>query len=219
MSGRPKSGYRLKDGTRVPGVTTVINRFKESGGLLHWAWQLGMDGKDYRAERDKAAEAGTIAHEMIDAWIHDREWQPPGKEPEDMLAKAQTGFEAFLAWATSTHLEVVETEVSLVSERHRYGGTIDGIGRLNGETVLLDWKSSNRIYADYIVQVAAYVKLLEENRRERVTGIHLLRVGKEWGDFHHHAWPVEVSELGWRAFKCQRELYDLDKPLKAAVGA
>jgi hypothetical protein len=219
VSGRPKGGYRLKDGSRVPGVTTIINRFKESGGLVRWAYQCGLDGIDIDKARDNAAEAGSIAHDMIDAWVHGGEWQPNGGETEETLDKAQKGFEGFLSWATSTHLEVIETEVSLVSERHRYGGTIDGIGRLNGETVLLDWKSSNRLYGDYIIQIAAYVKLLEECRRERVTGIHLLRVGKVHGDFHHHAWPVAVSELGWRAFACQRELWDLDKPLKAAVGA
>ncbi len=218
MSGRPKSGYRLKSGTKVPGVTSVISRFKESGGLIHWAWKCGVDGIDYRQARDAAAEAGTIAHDMIDAWIHGRDWAPNGQNDE-LLAKAEKGFDGFLSWATSTHLQVVETEVSLVSEQHRYGGTIDGVGRLCGETVLLDWKSSNRIYPDYIVQISAYLKLLEECRGERVTGIHLLRVGKEWGDFHHHSWPVEVAELGWRAFRHQRQLYDLDKPLKAAVGA
>ncbi len=73
MSGRPKSGYRLKDGAKVPGVTSVISRFKESGGLIHWAWKCGVDGIDYRQARDKAAEAGLIAHDMIDAWIHGRQ--------------------------------------------------------------------------------------------------------------------------------------------------
>jgi hypothetical protein len=219
VSGRPKGGYRLRDGTKVPGVTTIVSRFKDSGGLIRWAYKCGVDGIDIDKARDNAAEAGTIAHDMIDAWVHGRDWEPDVNTSAEMLEKAQKGFEGFLSWAASTHLDVVETEVSLVSERHRFGGTIDGIGRLNGQTVLLDWKSSNRIYADYIVQVAAYVKLLEECRRDRITGIHLLRVGKEWGDFHHHSWPVEVAELGWRAFTHQRQLYDLDKPLKAAVGA
>ena len=33
----PSEGYRI-DGKRVPSVTTIIGRFKESGALLRWAW-------------------------------------------------------------------------------------------------------------------------------------------------------------------------------------
>ena len=42
-SGRPKE-YLLPDGTRVSGVTTILGRFKESGGLLQWAFQVGKSG-------------------------------------------------------------------------------------------------------------------------------------------------------------------------------
>ena len=48
----PKQGYWL-EGQRLPSVTTVLSRFKDSGGLIHWAWSLGKEGKDYREERDK----------------------------------------------------------------------------------------------------------------------------------------------------------------------
>jgi len=61
----PTQIYRTKDGVRVPSVTTIIGRFKESGGLIHWAWALGMEGKDYRQVRDSAADAGSLAHSMI----------------------------------------------------------------------------------------------------------------------------------------------------------
>ena len=44
----PKGGYKL-DGKRVPGTTTIIGRFKDSGGLLYWAFEQG-----------KAAERGEI---------------------------------------------------------------------------------------------------------------------------------------------------------------
>ena len=75
---RPKSGYRLADKTRVPGVTTITGRFKESGGLIHWAWDLGMQGINYRDARDKAADAGTLGHDMIEAFIK-------GQDPEEAV--------------------------------------------------------------------------------------------------------------------------------------
>ena len=57
----PKGGYRDEDGKRIPGVTTVIGRFKESGALIRWAYGRGRDGEELYESRDKAAEAGTAA--------------------------------------------------------------------------------------------------------------------------------------------------------------
>ena len=61
--GRPTLGYRLKDGTKVPGVTTIIGRFKDSGGLLWWAFEQGQAAErgeinSLYDKRDAAAEAG-----------------------------------------------------------------------------------------------------------------------------------------------------------------
>ena len=65
----PTSDYRDSKGKRLPGTTTVINRFKDSGGLIYWAWDQGRQGLDFRQTRDKAAEAGTITHLMIEKFI------------------------------------------------------------------------------------------------------------------------------------------------------
>jgi len=65
----PTSGYKLQDGTKVPGVTSVIGRFKESGGLIQWAYNRGKEGLELYDSRDKAAELGTIVHEMVQAWL------------------------------------------------------------------------------------------------------------------------------------------------------
>ena len=216
---RPTHGYRTKDGKRVPGVTTIVSKFKDSGGLIHWAWQLGVDGEDYRVKRDDAGSLGTLTHELIEAHIRGQDpWATAS--PEEMK-KAMVGLTAFQGWAQASRLEVVEQETSLVSEEHRFGGTLDALGRVNGELHLLDWKTSNRIYPEYLLQVAAYVALWEEHHpdKEKLCGVHLLRLDKEWGAFHHHAWPRVVIDKAWRGFLLCRELYELQKELKRAVGA
>lgn len=210
---RPVNGYRLADGTKVPGVTTILGRYKESGGLIHWAWQQGRDGKDYREKSEEAAGIGHEVHRLIEQSIKD-----PGTR-HTMGEEAGKAFGAFVEWRLQTRMEVLETEVPLVSQQHRYGGTVDAIGTVLDDLVLIDWKSSNRIYSEYLLQIAAYRALWEECRGTKISGAHLLRVGKEFGDFHHSSWPIPVIDMAWRGFVLMRELYDLDKPLKAAVGA
>lgn len=213
----PTIPYKTTDGKRVPGVTTILGRFKESGGLIHWAWDLGMQGKDYREERDSAAGAGTLAHAMIETSIHGREFAPE-KCDEKEWVKARNGFESYEAWAAQSKLEIVETEVHLVSDEYRFGGTPDAIGYVNGELCILDWKTSNALYAENLVQAVAYKSLWEENRPTfPITGgIHICRFSKDHADFEHRHFASDL-ETPWRAFVLMRELYDVAAELKKRV--
>jgi hypothetical protein len=208
----PKGGYFLADGTRVPSVTTVIGRFKEAGGLIHWAWNLGKEGKDYREVRDQAADAGTMAHHAVEAWVQGKEYSFDG-DPE-VCGKAKKSFEAFLEWASMSNLQITQTEVGLVSEKHKFGGTLDAI-LIRGRRAMGDYKTSNKLYGEYLIQVAAYAKLWEENFPDQPIdgGYHILRFDKTYGDFHHHYWGE--LERAWDAFLHLRELYEIDKELKA----
>lgn len=206
-----KGGYHTKGGKRVPSVTTVLGRFKDSGGLIHWAWELGKKGEDYREVRDKAADAGTMAHEAIERWKKKEPISFSG--PEDTVKKAQTAFDAFLEWTEQTQLQITHTEVPLVSEKYGFGGTLDAM-LVRKKRSMGDWKSSNRVYGEYIAQIAAYGILWEENYPEETIdgGYHLLRFDKEFGDFHHHWWgEVESAK---RFFLSLREAYEYDKELK-----
>lgn len=207
----PKKGYYLADGDRVPSVTTVISRFKDAGGLMWWAWDCGMKGQDYRDVRQQAADAGTVAHELVEAWLQKR--ASTSEAPVEIMDKAQKSFGAFLEWAEGSKLQVTHTEMQLVSEAHRYGGTPDAL-LIHGKRSMGDWKTSNAVYSDYLIQLAAYGNLWNENNPDDLVegGFHLVRFDKQYGDFHHHYW----SELdaAWRAFLHLRELYEIEKELK-----
>src|SRR6266536_485216 len=48
---------RYRGATPVPGTTSIIGRFKDSGGLLHWAFQQGKSGRRHLYEEaEKAAD-------------------------------------------------------------------------------------------------------------------------------------------------------------------
>lgn len=212
----PRGGYFNAAGERIPGTTTIISRFKESGGLVHWAWNLGREGKDYRAERDAAADAGTLAHDMVEAWIHGADHQPGDNYPDEVVEKALTAFGAFREWARQTELKVTHTEVSMVSEQHQFGGTLDAM-LVNGQLALGDWKTSNALYADYLYQLAAYGLLWEEHHPDQpiTGGFHLVRFSKNDADFEHRYFAdLSVAREG---FLTMRKLYDIDKQLRKRV--
>lgn len=221
----PTSDYRDAAGNRVPGTTTVVNTSLgwSKGGLLYWAWKQGRDGKDFRETKDAAAGIGTLAHEQCAAFVMGRPFTPL---PADLTPEARravnTAVAAFTEWWTDAACEVTATEVALVSERHRFGGTPDWIA-LRGRApnprrlFLPDVKTSTGTYSDHVIQVAAYVHLWEENHPEQPMegGAAILRFDKATGGFSHKWWPREALEAPWRAFMLLRELYDLKPSVEA----
>lgn len=217
--------YQTDAGEKVPSVTTIIGRFKESGGLVYWAFKEGCSQGEEKARnpklvydlyREKAAEAGTMAHDLVEAHLKGNE--PPHLEGSaETIAKANGAFDAFIKWKNMTKISVKYTEVPLVSEKHKFGGRLDAVGVVGNELALIDWKASNSVYADYTLQLAAYQILWNEIYPDHplTGGAHLVRFSKEQGDFSHHHFPSLDKEAV--AFLKMRELYDLMKSIEKRV--
>lgn len=218
----PKGGYKV-NGKRVPGVTTIIGRFKDSGGLLWWAFDQGKAAErgeisSLYDKRDEAAESGTLAHSMVEAHIRGETLPDMSDQPVEIVLQAGQGFENFLQWEQNNKIKIVEQEMQLVSREHLYGGCPDAIGEdAQGRLCLLDWKTSSSIYADYLIQLAAYKHLWEENYPDRplTGGMYLCRFAKEHADFHH-AFFSDLDEA-WEQFLLFRRAYEIDKALKKRV--
>lgn len=215
----PTGGYRNKTGKKILGVTTVIGRFKDSGGLLYWAFEQGKAAERGEIEklydkRDEAADSGTLAHSMVEAHIRGMVFGVPDNASQKVIDSADAAFKAYLSWESMTKLKVIEQEMQLISELYQYGGSPDAIGEINGELCLIDWKTSNAVYQDYLIQLAAYKQLWEENNPDRplTGGFHLCRFAKSHGDFAHHYYP-NLDEA-WEQFKLFLKAYEIDKVLK-----
>ena len=62
----PKSGYYNAKGERVPGTTTIISRFKDSGALIHWANQLAfVPYRQVRAWMESVVSIGAFSPGLI----------------------------------------------------------------------------------------------------------------------------------------------------------
>lgn len=210
-----KGGYLTASGDRVPGVTTVIgaNLGWNKEALMWWANQEGLAGRKHRETTTKAADIGTLAHAMVEAHINGAVYIP-GDEDREALQAADVAFTAYLMWEQQTKLDIIATELCVVSEVHRYGGTLDAIGRIAGSLCLLDWKSASGTYADHLIQLAAYRTAFEESTGLTLDGgFHLCRFDKESGGFSHHWWPPTGLEQAWEAFVYLRSLHDLRRVL------
>jgi CRISPR/Cas system-associated exonuclease Cas4 (RecB family) len=183
--------YKNIAGDRVPGVTTVLGMLNKPA-LLKWAWQMGKDGRELDAVRQGAADIGTVAHALCEAYLRGMELDSSNITPE-ALSKAETGFLRFLDFWDKEGLKVVRTELVMISEAMQVGGTMDVLAqRPDGRLVVVDLKTSKGIYDEMLVQVATYAAMYEEGSRQKVDEVYIVRIGKEDAD------DLEIRQVGQR---------------------
>jgi len=198
----PSKGYFLKDGSRVPGASTIAGYYKPEpavGRLLGWARKEALAGRDHKETLATAADIGTAVHAMIESKI---KGLPVICSLDDLDAVAAwAAFGEYEKWAAKIPLEVIAQEVQLVSEIYKFGGTPDLIGRSTGGVKLFDWKTSNGIYESHGLQVAAYVVLWNENNPDnKITdGAHIARFSKT-GEFGHCFLEMNDLAILWAQF-------------------
>ena len=213
----PANIYKNKAGKRVPGVTTIIsgNLGWNKQQLMHWANAQGLDGKSHREVAEKAADIGTVAHKMVELEITGQkfDWPQLGMDmglDSDGIKKAQLAFSAFVEWRELVNFELLHAEHLLVSEELQVGGQID-IAAVQNKTAIVDIKTSNDVYADHKIQIAAYGALWNEHYPDNpIEAYYILKLGKD-GSFAYYYWPELAN--GLEAFKLLRRLHGLKKEI------
>lgn len=205
--------YELPDGTKVPGVTTILGLLAKPW-LLEWVWRQGLKGNDYKKIRDQAAEMGTLTHEMIVAYFQ-------GKEPDTknytkvQIDKAENALISFFEWEKRHSIEPIYIEKPLVSEKYKYGGTIDLLCYLDGTRTLVDFKTSKSIYDDQLYQVAAYAKLISENGHTP-EDIFVVRIGRDETE-GFEVRSIKNTEQLFQVFESLLQVYYAKKNLKRGL--
>lgn len=190
-----------KTGERIMGVTTATGVVDKSTPLIIWATRLakvhlltllesGQVIQDYhvleavelhKVRKQEAGASGTLVHEWAEKYIAGEDPEMPTDE------KVLNGVIAFLNWVTEHKVKFLASEMMVYSKKHNYVGTLDAIGKINGKTCLIDFKTSSGVYSEMRYQVAAYQMAYEEQTGKKLTGPrYLARFDKETGDFHSH---------------------------------
>ena len=135
-------------------------------------------------KRDKAADAGTLAHALIEADLKGLEMPTGAGLSKEIREKADGCYLAFLEWKDTTKFKMVYSELPLVSEVHGFGGCLD----IGGETrapELIDLKTSKDIYWNMWCQLAGYGILWNENKPETpLQGYNILCIKPDGGFAH-----------------------------------
>ena len=110
----------------------------------------------------------------------------------------------FVDFWTTHKPKLLMSEEFMVSDTHRYCGTLDLLIELNGEKWLLDIKTSNNVYESYHLQMAAYAKAYEETSGEKVdrTGVIWLKSAKRGPDKANK----RIQGKGWEIVEAKKSI-------------
>jgi len=152
--------YTLPDGSRVPSVTTILDRTKpkeKQEALENWRKRVGpAKAQEITTE---AASRGTRMHKWLEDYVrNNREMGEPGTNPNSQQSHkmAQQIVEHGLKHVD----EVWGIEVPLYVPG-LYAGTTDACGLYQGAPSIIDYKQTNKPkktewIEDYFLQLCAY---------------------------------------------------------------
>lgn len=176
------------DGEAFPSVTQVIREASE-------------EESEYDAIPDhilkRAAEVGNKVHKAVE------EYHTHGKAllaDDDRANSYLQGYSQFLSsgmfdWGSSEH--------RMFCDCHRYAGTVDLVGYVNGKPSVLDVKTTSKLDEDYVgLQTAGYAHLWNQNRKPTVGDRFV--VWLKQGDYE----LVHLDDaLDWPTFELAVEKY------------
>tara|TARA_A100001011_G_scaffold291794_1_gene303423 strand:- start:309 stop:941 length:633 start_codon:yes stop_codon:yes gene_type:complete len=195
--------YKNKNDKRLKSVTTIINGNLgwSKGALIGWTRKHCLNGDDSMKLLKEAGRIGTLAHIMIEEFIKGGVVKLDDYTPNE-ISQAKTAYYGFYNWIANNNVEFHETELKLVSEEYQFGGTFDAICEVNGKLVICDWKTSNDVHSEFLIQLGAYRQLIKENLDHDIRGAILLRLDKEEkGVYEEHHYKIKDLNWGWKMFK------------------
>ena len=160
-----KRHYCLPDGSKVPSVTTILDRTapaEKREALQKWRDAIGHERA--QAITTEAANRGTRMHSYLESYILSNDMKPlptnPYAHPSWFMA-AQVILEGLPKVTEFWGCEVPVYFSGL------YAGTTDCVGKWQHRPAIIDFKQSNRVkkrehIGDYFIQLAAYAQAHNE---------------------------------------------------------
>ena len=188
---------------RVSSVTTIIgnNLGWNFYPLLNWNLKLVRQGLDPKEELKSAGRTGTLAHNMIEQFTIGGRVQNLDNYSPLEISQAKQAYYNYLDFKNDYQPEILHSELQMVSEKYKFGGTCDAVAKVNNKLMILDWKSSNSLHSEHKIQISAYAKMYEENTGERIKGALIVRLDKEKKEYEVEHLKIKDLNWGWKIFK------------------
>jgi hypothetical protein len=182
--------------------------------------KLAMEAKSAHSDKlDDAGEVGKIAHNWLEKYIlaimaKDDATVQALLDKKCSDPRSTNCVDAALVWMKAHNVRWLQTERKVYSKKHQCSGTMDGLAltdscndpiccktQFKDHLSLIDWKTSNYLYTEYLFQTACYEAFyMEEFPEEQIDDRWVLRLGKEDAEFDPWYLGPEDFQLDFDGF-------------------
>lgn len=151
------------------------------------------------AHKDKledAGKVGSVVHDWIERYIKAQISNVSFSLDVPEEERARNGVCAALNWMNQHKVRWISTERKVYSRQYKYAGTLDGLCYVSScsdprccpvaftnRLTVADWKTSNYLYIEYILQVTSYLVAYNEETNANAVDRWIIRLGKDDGEF------------------------------------
>lgn len=226
------------DGDTIPGVTSITGIIDKSQPIKWWALNEARDYINEKFEdhidednpfdevaiqeladeartahmksSNKGINVGNLLHEYAEDYIlHDLDLEDKDEPDFPNNEAAQESAIEFLDWYENNEVEPVQTEQMIFHPEHKYAGTYDLKAWVNGNLLIIDFKTSSGIYEEHLAQTTAYMFGEEFRTEEKLDGIGVARFPKDGAGFESEI-VTERDEINahFEGFKGCRKVFE-----------
>lgn len=200
--------YYNEENQEVPSVTTVLKVLNKPS-LVGWANSLGFKRVSYNKELNRTAVVGTLVHAYIEEKFKKKAFRDIKKAYEleyNSTTEVLNSYFAFKRWYSEVKkdLNVLGNEVQISGDE--FGGTIDMIAELEGETYIIDFKTSSRVHPTMFLQLSAYIKLAEKEGYN-IDKVAILRLDKKSGKYQFVTMSKHKCKRYFKIFQLLLQIY------------
>ena len=183
------------DGVWFPSVTTVMGA-KPAPWLDAWREKWGALAT---RKMEAASAIGTEFHRCVEEWLDTGDYSPNSVRVGGMMY-------SWIRWAEGVDGMIYHTEMKVISRLYKYSGTLDAVGKIGKTRMIIDWKTSTRIYPEMALQLAAYAAAFNEQTGSKIKDGLIVHVSKDKPDYKV---TTKAFKLGKRPFAKFLELRDM----------
>lgn len=233
--------YRNKTtGKYYYSVSSVANMLDKGEGFNKWIAKCGEEylmefigfpithdlaknaSKAWEDKRNLAGHQGTTVHDYAEEYsksvIEGRLRKPFDSNDNAIIA----GVNAFEMWRIENKVKFVSAEKICCSHAFKYAGRYDGIIDIDGEDVLVDYKTSSGIKLSHLIQAGGYVYAINEEREAEgqplVRKAVIVHLNKDTGEYKEYVLEDKYLSLATTIFlslvNIKTSLKMLNKPFK-----
>lgn len=196
------------DNYQYPSVTTIIGILRKPA--LEYYFKTHTP-EFIEAEGEKAKQIGTAIHDAIFNHIEKTGLDTETNYPDEV----KICVESFLKFKAETpEIKLNRSEILVENDEFKYSGTLDCVGEIDGELVIVDWKTAKgelKIYDEAKYQVSAYVKAYNETNGTDIKKAVIVAIGKDAVGFARLDLTAEEIDKAFEVFKHAAAIYYLQR--------